>query len=150
MKGEMGKAKLKLKSEIEKRIISDDEIYTWLVACLVDTESFPYKKEYSSIFFGESKPMWLYYKLSTARIAEAEKEALDIKRTRLAGTSAQVDQVLIEKALDGDLKAIKLYYERLENWNPGKEVKVSADDTLQDMVKGIFNQKISDTSENAY
>ena len=149
MKGEMGKAKLKLKSEIEKRIISDDEIYTWLVACLVDTESFPYKKEYSSIFFGESKPMWLYYKLSTARIAEAEKEALDIKRTRLAGTSAQVDQVLIEKALDGDLKAIKLYYERLEGWSVNNKIEVKADDSLTGMLESVFNQKI-DGSENAY
>lgn len=150
MKGEKGD-NLKLESIAEKRVLTDDEIYSKLVEKLVNIDDYPHRRQYSLIFFKEKSESWLYRKLGADGVARAEKEALDIKRTQMAGVSAKVDQVLIELALEGDLKAIKLYYERLENWSVNSKIEVKTDDSLADMLKGVFNQSNSyDGYANTY
>ncbi|MDG5466805.1 hypothetical protein P9J64_00560 [Deltaproteobacteria bacterium IMCC39524] len=66
---------------------------------------------------GYSKPQSLWNLFQGSELDEIEKEALELRRQRCSTISAKVDQALLKKALEGDVKAIKLYYQRYENWS---------------------------------
>lgn len=59
----------------------------------------------------------LYKHFDPSEIAELEHEGLRQRRARYASTSAKVDSALVARALKGDPQAIKLYYQRIENWS---------------------------------
>ena len=50
-------------------------------------------------------------------LSEIERQGLDLRRTRYIKQAASVDASLIQKAEDGDPAAIKLFYQRFENWS---------------------------------
>lgn len=66
---------------------------------------------------GYSKPQSLWNLFSRSELDTIEREALAARRQRCATISAKVDQALLDRALEGDVKAIKLYYQRYENWS---------------------------------
>ncbi|MDD4648812.1 MAG: hypothetical protein PHO79_02150 [Desulfoplanes sp.] len=61
--------------------------------------------------------------------AEFQKEiagpALALRRARYAPKLSRVDQALFEQAQEGNVQAIKLVYERFENWKPGQQVELT-------------------------
>jgi len=68
------------------------------------------------------------YKLFTAvELNEIEFEALETKRKRYAGHLSKIDDGLIRRAEKGDVNAVKLAYQRFENWSPPKELRLKAD-----------------------
>jgi len=66
----------------------------------------------------------LYKTFTPADLAEIEAEGLSLRRARLSTTSAQVDASLVRQALDGDVSAIKLYYQRFEGFSEKSTVAV--------------------------
>ena len=79
----------------------------------------------------------IYQIFTVADLAEIEAEALAIRRKRLAGISVQVDAAVIKKAMDGDIAAAKLYYQRFEGWSEKQKVEHGVEDTLAAMFKRI-------------
>ena len=68
----------------------------------------------------------LYKFFSSDELAEIESEALKTRRARLALKISQVDDALVERAtIDKDVKAIELFYKRLEGWNPNQKIELS-------------------------
>jgi hypothetical protein len=70
--------------------------------------------------------------------------ALELRRSRLAPISAKVDRMLVDKALGGDVQAIKLFYQRLEGWSPSKKTelvgKIDGQLTLADVLNGTVDE----------
>lgn len=54
---------------------------------------------------------------------EIQAPALQYRRTAYAGTLVEIDQVLLDQARAGDVGAIKLCYQKFENWSPAKPEK---------------------------
>ena len=68
----------------------------------------------------------LYKFFNTDELSEIEGEALKKRRARLALKISQVDDALVERAtIDKDVKAIELFYKRLEGWNPNQKIELS-------------------------
>ena len=68
----------------------------------------------------------LYKFFNTDELSEIEGEALKKRRARLALKISQVDEALVERAtVDKDVKAIELFYKRLEGWNPNHKIEMS-------------------------
>lgn len=66
---------------------------------------------------GYRKAQSLWNLIPSAELNQIEQEALELRRKRCAHISARVDQALLEKALSGNVQAIKLYYQRFEGWS---------------------------------
>jgi hypothetical protein len=70
--------------------------------------------------------------------------ALEARRGRMARYSMKIDRTLVDKALEGDVQAIKLYYQRLENWTPAKKTelvgKIDGQLTLADVLNGTVDE----------
>jgi hypothetical protein len=58
----------------------------------------------------------LYVMFTPLELQEIEKEALEIRRTKYAGALIKVDEALLRQAMSGDLNAIKLVYQRFDDW----------------------------------
>lgn len=68
----------------------------------------------------------LYKFFNTDELSEIEGEALRKRRARLALKISQVDEALMERAtVDKDVKAIELFYKRLEGWNPNQKIELT-------------------------
>ena len=68
----------------------------------------------------------LYKFFNTDELSEIEGEALKKRRARLALKISQVDEALVERAtVDKDVKAIELFYKRLEGWNPNQKIELN-------------------------
>jgi hypothetical protein len=82
----------------------------------------------------------IYQHFKGYELDEIEAEALDIRRKRYSRHSAAADIALIERAKSGDPQALKLFYQRLEGWNPASKVestvKVDGQLTLADVLNG--------------
>lgn len=76
---------------------------------------------------GHKNEVGLYNLFSSAELYEIDAEALDIKRTRYSSALSKIDTRLIKEAAGGNVNAIKLAYQRFENWAPSKELKLNAD-----------------------
>jgi hypothetical protein len=75
----------------------------------------------------------------------ALEEALKKCRERRANTSLKVDAALIRKAVDGDVKAIELYYRKDEGWTPAQGIeltrgrdKEAREASTVELVKGLL------------
>lgn len=81
------------------------------------------REEYAKNLLGIARNT-LYKHFSPETLAEIEAEGLGLRRARCAGTSANVDRALVNRALAGDVGAIKLYYQRIEGWSERSTVAV--------------------------
>lgn len=68
-----------------------------------------------------------YNHFRPVELTEIEAEALELRRRKYAPELAKIDKALIDRALDGDTRAIKLCYQRFENWQEGQEVRLSGE-----------------------
>lgn len=75
----------------------------------------------------------LYNHFSPGELAELEADGLAIRRARYAGKSAAIDSALVARALKGDVRAIRLYYERIEGWSPKSTLAI--EQNLDDLRK---------------
>lgn len=53
---------------------------------------------------------------SPTELAEIESEALEMRRKKYAPRLSKADSALLNKAAEGDVAAIKLAYQRFEDW----------------------------------
>ena len=72
------------------------------------------------------KPVTLRKYLSSEEFADMESEALDNRRKSISRLSASVDSALLKAAKDGDVQAIKLWYQKLEGWNEKTAIDLQA------------------------
>ena len=72
----------------------------------------------------------LYQFFKTDELSAVELEALNMRRGRYALKLAQVDDALIKRAIEGEVKAIELVYKKFENWNPNHKIEVSTSDNM--------------------
>lgn len=54
---------------------------------------------------------------------EIEAEAMALRRQHFAGILAKIDNALINKALCGDVQAIKLAYQKFEGWSEKQQIE---------------------------
>jgi len=107
----------------------------------------PPRVRYGELFFDKpdtpSGKNWIYGSIGLDLLAKAETDALDIIRKQYSHFAKKIDRKLIETALSGDHNAIKLFYQRLENWSPGQKVEVEAgvSDELKDVLEDIYGGK---------
>ena len=77
---------------------------------------------------GYIKSKQYIYKIFTLQeIHEIEVEALASRRQKYSGGICAADRALFKAALSGDVAAIKLCYQRFEDWGETKTVKGDVD-----------------------
>jgi len=65
---------------------------------------------------------YIYKIFSMEELYDIEREALAMRRLKYSGGIASVDRALFKQALSGDPTAIKLCYQRFEDWGEKKEI----------------------------
>ena len=65
---------------------------------------------------------YIYKIFNLEELCEIEKEGLAMRRTKYSGGMALVDKALIKQALAGSEAAIKLCYQRFEDWGETKKI----------------------------
>ena len=87
------------------------------------TNEWPTRVFMNDHVLGYVKSAQYIYKIFTLEeIHEIEQEALALRRLKYSGGIAKVDKALFRQALAGDTAAIKLCYQRFENWGERKEL----------------------------
>ena len=78
---------------------------------------------------GYIKSAQYIYKIFTlAELHEIEVEALALRRQKYSGGICAADRALFKAALGGDVAAIKLCYQRFEDWGEKKDVSIKTPD----------------------
>ena len=84
---------------------------------------FPTRRFMSEEVLGFAKSTQFIYKMFTLEeLNEIEQEALAMRRLKYSPGIAKVDRALFKQALAGDTAAIKLCYQRFEDWGERKEL----------------------------
>ena len=74
---------------------------------------------------GYIKSKQYIYKIFTLEeLHGIEQEALAMRRTKYSGGIALVDRALLKAAIEGDVAAAKLCYQRFEDWGEKKEISL--------------------------
>lgn len=68
-----------------------------------------------------------YHHFRPSELDEIETQGLAIRRLKYSPELAKIDKALIDRAIDGDSKAIKLAYQKFENWMEGKKIEIDGD-----------------------
>ena len=88
------------------------------------------------------KGKYYIYKVFTPdELTEIEAEALKIRRKKYKPEIAKADKALFEKAHDGDVPAIKLCYQRFEDWSEKQRKEYSVDKETAAYVYGYLNKR---------
>jgi hypothetical protein len=69
----------------------------------------------------------LYQHFTAAELAEIDHEAITLRRSRYSAYSGHIDSALVKQCKKGDTQAIKLFFQRFENWSE----KVGLDHSVQ-------------------
>ncbi len=88
----------------------------------------------------------LYKTFPTEEISAIEQEALKMRRERFAAELSQIDSALLNRALTGDVAAIKLAYQKFEGWNEKQGIDISGGLTLAQLAKQL-EDKTEDTED---
>ena len=67
----------------------------------------------------------LYNTFNKDELDEIESKALEIRRTKYKPGIAAADKALLAEAKAGDVPAIKLLYQRLENWSEKQKLDIT-------------------------
>ena len=78
---------------------------------------FPTRLFMNSQIIGFKDPTRIYRLFSLDELDEIEAEALEIRRKKYKPGLAMADKALFDKAKDGDVAAIKLCYQKFEDWS---------------------------------
>ena len=99
---------------------------------------FPNRLEIATVVCGYKDNSGLYRLFTAVELSGIEREALEIRRAKYAPQIAKVDQALLEKAVQGDVQACRLVYERLEGWSPRQKTEHSvSEDSLSRLLREI-------------
>lgn len=85
------------------------------------------RSHWSEEILGLSHSNQIYQYFNTEEISEIEKQLLDMRRARYHIFTGRIDNALIKRAEDGDPQAIKLFYQRHEQWSEKLDHKVTGD-----------------------
>lgn len=75
----------------------------------------PTRQDLATKVLGISQGM-LYQHFTGVELDQLEAEALKLRRSQIARYSVNVDMALYKKAIEGDVAAAKLWYQRMEGW----------------------------------
>lgn len=78
---------------------------------------FPTREQMSLEILGFAQRQTINKVFSVEELHEIEQEALENRRRKYASILAKVDSALLERAQQGDPQAIKLVYQKFENWS---------------------------------
>jgi hypothetical protein len=98
---------------------------------------FPNRYELATAVCGYKDNSGLYRLFNSAELAEIEKEALDLRRTKYASLIAKVDSGLLSQAMKGDPAACKLAYQRFEGWSEKQKREHNVDNSLARLLQEI-------------
>lgn len=105
------------------------------------------RKEWATKILGKRNKQSLWRHFTSEELFELEREAVDIRRQRLAATSAKVDDALFRKAIEtGDPAACRLFYSRHEGWNEKASIKIDGKLTVAS-IASLVNQAIDDLGD---
>ena len=81
---------------------------------------------------------------------EIEREALEIRRKKYAFRLSRVDIALLNQAMAGDVPAIKLSYQRFEDWVEKKavEAKITPGEGLYELIDKMWGNTETTRPEN--
>lgn len=75
---------------------------------------------------GYSKSVSMYRIFRPEELSEIENEAKELRRKRYAVKLMQIDDAMINQALEGNDRAAKLCYQRFEDWGERKHSEFTA------------------------
>jgi hypothetical protein len=90
------------------------------------------------------KRVTLYAHFTPTELTEIEEEALETRRKKYAPKIASADNALFKQAERGDVHAIKLVYQRFEDW--GEKQKRELQHEFPHLVEAIEAAKAEDES----
>ena len=79
---------------------------------------------------GFKQTQQIYKVFSLDELVEIEREALLLRRARYAAFMARADQALLKQAAEGDVRAVKLAYQRFEGWGESQTLTATCDVSL--------------------
>ena len=89
---------------------------------------FPTRLFMNNEIIGFKDPTRIYKVFTLDELDEIEAEALKIRRKKYKPGIAKADKALLEKAHDGDVAAIKLCYQRFEDWSEKQRKELTGAD----------------------
>jgi hypothetical protein len=111
-----------------RRDTKGDRRASCLAALTADiTKPFQSWVELSAIC-GYKDPRNLFRIFTVAERREIELEALAIRRMHYTRASLGMDSALVRAGMAGDVAAIKLFYQRFENWNEKAKMEITGKD----------------------
>ena len=103
---------------------------------------FPNRGAIAKKICGYSDHRQLYKVFTVSELDQLEKEGMEIRRRRSTRIVARVDQAIIKQAMQGDVRAARLVYAKLEGWteaglrNKKKDSKGQLDRLCEIMAAG--------------
>jgi hypothetical protein len=86
---------------------------------------FPNRKKIAMSVCGYKDQHYLYKVFTVDELNQIENEALQIRRKRVARFSAAVDRARLDAATTGDVSAMKLFYQKFENWSEKRSIDLN-------------------------
>lgn len=110
------------------------------------TEDWPDRQTLGQEVLGYKNGQSIWNVFTAEDLDRIEQNALERRRAKFARFSAVIDQSLIEKALEGDTAAMKLYYQRFEGWSDklGLTIEKVTVEPLLDGLDDIYESLIEE------
>ena len=86
---------------------------------------FPTRLYMNNAVLGFKAPTYIYVVFTLDELNEIEAEALEIRRAKYKPSIARADKALLDQAKAGDVAAIKLCYQRFEDWSEKQRKELS-------------------------
>jgi len=103
-------AKEKHRAKLLEYLSDPDKDFPKRETMSIDVLKFKYRQQIHRVF-------------TPGELQEIEQEALENRRKKYANKIAKIDKALMDRAEQGDPQAIKLVYQRFEQWSEKHEVK---------------------------
>lgn len=105
------------------------------------------RNQWATIILGKKNKQSLWSHFTSDELFEIEREAVDIRRQRLASTSAKVDDALFRRAIEsGDPAACRLFYSRHEGWSEKTTMEMNGKFTVAS-IAALVSQSICEQDE---
>jgi hypothetical protein len=112
-----------------KKKLTKENLTLKIIDVLSDSDQvFPSRDELAKKIGTTRATIYRHY--TPAELCVLEKLALEERRKRYANKIAKIDESLMGRALDGDVPAIKLVYQRLEGWSEKHDLNVGGSITI--------------------
>lgn len=98
---------------------------------------------------GYSKSVTIYRFFTPEELSEIEYEAKELRRKRYAIKLMQIDDAMMDQALEGNDRAAKLCYQRFEDWGERKVVDANLGIKVELVNYGDFKDEIADQNKKA-